>query len=255
MNADDEFTPYALKRTRRLRLKNGATLRSLELNSDALCYIAKGEGQLLIDGTAHRMQAGYCCLLQSGTRVTAHVGAKQALICYIVQYDRRNSNSRSSSFHFGNLVMPVPNPASWETWLEQLFRLNGNPLLSAALRRHALFYELLHTLALQGEQQPRRGDDTIGKTIDYLNSHYMNSIEMGSLPRLAGLTPSAYCRAFKKLTGLSPSGYLTRLRLSKAKELLVTSDRPTLKEIAASVGYSDELYFSRVFKKIGRAHV
>ncbi|GAB6930843.1 hypothetical protein JCM10914A_48260 [Paenibacillus sp. JCM 10914] len=249
MNAGEEFTPYALNRIRRLRLKKGATLRSLELNSEALCYITSGEGQLLINGTAHRMQVGNCCLLQSGTRITVHVGTKQALVCYIVQYDSRNTMTGSNRYSFENQVVPVPNPTTWETLLEQLLQLNRSPLLSSVLRRHALFYELLHTVVLQVEQQARRGDDTISKTVDYLNSHYMNPIEIGALPRLAGLTPSAYCRSFKKLTGLSPSGYLTRLRLSKAKELLLTSDRPTLKEIASSIGYSDELYFSRVFKK------
>ncbi|KOP69218.1 hypothetical protein AMS62_22795 [Bacillus sp. FJAT-18019] len=232
-----------------MRFKKGATWRSPALSSEALCYVAKGSGQLYINGTSHRMQSGYCCLLHPGTRITAHVGAKHAVVCYIVEYDSHNSDSGSDPLQFKNLVMPVPNPSYWETLLEQMHQLSRTSLLSAVLRRHALFYELLHTVALQGEQQPRRGEDTIGKTIDYLNSHYMNPIEVGSLPRLAGLTPSAYCRAFKKLTGLSPSSYLTRLRLNKAKELLAATDRPTLKEIASSIGYGDELYFSRVFKK------
>lgn len=249
MNAGEDFTPYALNNIRRLRLKKGAALRSLELNSEALCYVAKGEGQLHINGTAHPMKPGNCCLLHKGSRIAAYVGADHTVICYLVQFDTRSANYDTTPLHFENPVVPVPNPATWETLLEQLLHLIRSPLLSAVLRRHALFYELLHTVALQCEQQPWRGDDTISKTIDYLQNHYMNPIEIGSLPRLAGLTPSAYCRAFKKLTGLSPSGYLTRLRLSKAKELLTAPGRATLKEIASSIGYTDELYFSRVFKK------
>jgi YesN/AraC family two-component response regulator len=41
---------------------------------------------------------------------------------------------------------------------------------------------------------------------------------------------------------------LSQLRVRKAKELLAWPDR-TLKEVARSVGFQDELYFSRVFKK------
>ena len=80
MNAGEDFTPYALNNIRRLRLKRGAALRSLELNSEALCYVAKGEGQLHINGTAHQMKAGNCCLLHKGSRIAAYVGADHTVI-------------------------------------------------------------------------------------------------------------------------------------------------------------------------------
>ena len=48
---------------------------------------------------------------------------------------------------------------------------------------------------------------------------------------------------------VSPNDYLTRFLVTQACELL---ERSTLSmaEVAASVGYSDQLYFSRVFKKV-----
>jgi AraC-like DNA-binding protein len=66
---------------------------------------------------------------------------------------------------------------------------------------------------------------------------------------MAGLTPNSYCRAFKKATGLTPSRYLTRLRMNRAKQLLMMPEL-SLKEIATHVGFQDELYFSRVFKNV-----
>jgi YesN/AraC family two-component response regulator len=49
--------------------------------------------------------------------------------------------------------------------------------------------------------------------------------------------------------GYSPIEYLTHLRIDRAKELLAHSDI-RIKEVSQSVGYEDELYFSRIFKKI-----
>lgn len=49
--------------------------------------------------------------------------------------------------------------------------------------------------------------------------------------------------------GTSPNEYLTKFRISQAVELIERSSLP-VSAVAASVGYDDSLYFSRVFKKI-----
>lgn len=61
-----------------------------------------------------------------------------------------------------------------------------------------------------------------------------------SLPHLS--------RLFKEATGTAPKLYLNSLRLSKAKDLLESTDMD-IKSIAASVGFSDIHYFYRVFRK------
>lgn len=54
---------------------------------------------------------------------------------------------------------------------------------------------------------------------------------------------------FKERYGASVQQYLSSLRVEKAKELLRQPDRPSVGEVALAVGYSDALYFSRVFRK------
>ena len=44
--------------------------------------------------------------------------------------------------------------------------------------------------------------------------------------------------------------YLTKLRIEKAKELMYSSPQLMLKDISEMVGYTDQLYFSRIFKLI-----
>ena len=60
---------------------------------------------------------------------------------------------------------------------------------------------------------------------------------------------SAYLtRKFIQNYGVAPKEYLMAKRIKNAKRLLMESDA-SIKEIAASVGYADQLYFSRIFKK------
>ncbi|MBC8061777.1 MAG: helix-turn-helix transcriptional regulator, partial [Clostridiaceae bacterium] len=60
---------------------------------------------------------------------------------------------------------------------------------------------------------------------------------------------SAYvCMVFKKITGITINDYINHYRLSKAKKLLLNMELK-LYDIARLVGYSNDNYFSKVFKK------
>ena len=62
------------------------------------------------------------------------------------------------------------------------------------------------------------------------------------------LSPYYFSKLFKEETGENFIEYLTKLRIQKAKELLVDKEK-SMKEICGQVGYSDPNYFSRIFKK------
>lgn len=118
----------------------------------------------------------------------------------------------------------------------------------ADIRKQLALNELLLHLFAHQQSAGRNGNESIQATIDYMEQHFSKPLQISELPQLAGMTPSSYCRAFKKRTGLTPGSYLTKLRMQKAKELMANKF-VVLRDIAVSVGYQDELYFSRVFKK------
>lgn len=59
---------------------------------------------------------------------------------------------------------------------------------------------------------------------------------------------SYFRKMFKKFTGISPVQYHLLLRLQKARELLVSTDK-SIKEIAVQLGFQSIFYFTRIFKK------
>ncbi|MDQ0176589.1 AraC family transcriptional regulator [Bacillus chungangensis] len=82
----------------------------------------------------------------------------------------------------------------------------------------------------------------------YMGIHYDKQLSIDYLARMAGLSPNYFGEAFKKAFGQSTTDYMTELRIGHAKQLLRDSDL-FLRDIARKVGYNDEFYFSRKFKK------
>ncbi len=85
--------------------------------------------------------------------------------------------------------------------------------------------------------------------LEYIQENLDSPISLSELAGLAGLNPAYFSDLFRQLMGLSPIQYVNRRKIEEAQVLLLTTDKP-LKEIARWVGFSDEFYFSRLFKII-----
>lgn len=83
----------------------------------------------------------------------------------------------------------------------------------------------------------------------YIEENYTKPLSLAHLANHTGLSASYFSSVFKQEYILSPMELVTQLRIQKAKQLLQQEDI-RLKVIAEAVGYSDEFYFSRVFKKV-----
>ncbi|MEK8129134.1 AraC family transcriptional regulator [Paenibacillus filicis] len=83
---------------------------------------------------------------------------------------------------------------------------------------------------------------------EFMDQHYNEPLSIGQLAEMANISPKYFVDLFKKTYGQSAMDYITDLRINRAKRYLAESgDR--LRDIALKVGYSDEFYFSRKFKK------
>ncbi|UOQ44419.1 response regulator [Halobacillus salinarum] len=90
--------------------------------------------------------------------------------------------------------------------------------------------------------------DAISQAEEWIQHNYHRPLTLEELAEHVSLNPYYFSKLFKERFQKSFIDYLTELRISKAQELLTTTDKP-LKEISAVVGYKDPNYFSRVFKK------
>lgn len=92
------------------------------------------------------------------------------------------------------------------------------------------------------------GYEYVQKAIKYIDYNYSMNIGIGDVAASAGVSRSHLYRLFVRHISIPPNEYLVRYRVNKAAALLETG-KLTVGETAYSTGFSDQLYFSRVFKK------
>jgi ABC-type sugar transport system ATPase subunit len=73
-------------------------------------------------------------------------------------------------------------------------------------------------------------------------------LDFKSIADLVSMGYETFRRRFKSRIGLSPNQYFIKIKIDKAKELLLYTNQE-IKEIADTVGFSDPYYFSRIFKQ------
>ena len=86
------------------------------------------------------------------------------------------------------------------------------------------------------------------QALSYIQNNYSRKISLTSVAEHVGLSSGYLCRIFKEETSVSINAYINSLRMTKAAELL-KDNNSYIKEVAISVGFEDQLYFSRQFKR------
>lgn len=109
-----------------------------------------------------------------------------------------------------------------------------------------LLRELLYRT---GRCAERKEENKISfQTMEYIHGHFREKIDVDILAQIENMSSTTFREAFRKQTGLSPNEYIISQRISSAC-LLLTQTNMSVNSIAADVGYSDQYYFSRLFKK------
>jgi AraC-like DNA-binding protein len=88
----------------------------------------------------------------------------------------------------------------------------------------------------------------LGKLHEFLLANFSEKITVRSAASLVNMSESTFMKYFKRVTGETFVSYLTRLRLERAAELLEATNLP-IADISYSVGFPDQSYFDRMFRR------
>lgn len=218
------------------------------MQTNGLLYITRGIGVVSINGVKHHIKPGTSIFLDSS--VTIEVGATimNEVHFYYLQYTNLPAYNLDNINSFKMISLQIISQARVISLLEKISDKVSNDPYIAWLRKQAFLYELLYVISKNKALEEKNETGPIKLTIEYMNKYYDEQLTISDLARLSFMTQSSFCRAFKRETGLTPSGYLRNLRIERAKNMLKTS-RYSIKDVARTVGIGDELYFSRLFKK------
>lgn len=103
------------------------------------------------------------------------------------------------------------------------------------------------TLPLSAVSRSDREHFYVRRAVEFVQYNYANHITVSDMARYVSLNRSYLFTLFQRVLQISPQEFLTRFRLTRAKEQLAHTAAP-VSAIAQSVGYRDPLVFSKAFK-------
>jgi len=84
---------------------------------------------------------------------------------------------------------------------------------------------------------------------EYVEAHLSESIDLGMLAGIAGLSVFHFAREFKQSTGVTPHQYLVQKRVKRAQNMLARTDF-SLSDVALASGFSDQSHLTRHFRRM-----
>lgn len=224
-------------------------IRESGLISHQLLYTTGGEGVLNVGGVSYVQKKGSLFYLPPTLPHEYYPKDNSWTTCWVVFRGAFAKQLLGELGFSGAACVSDADTDKLDMLFKRLLAAANEPV--AHERSSALLYELI-LLAREQLFVPSRertgADSLIKPALDMMEAEYMRDITLAELAESAGVTPQHFCRVFKARLGSRPLEYLARLRISKAKQLLVDTDM-TIAEIAAAVGYSDQTYFGVVFKR------
>lgn len=118
--------------------------------------------------------------------------------------------------------------------------------------RHMLWTALARSIAVSFGDQPQRDNDgwlnpgALQRVVSIVEEELSGKLPIGRLADAAGLSASAFLRAFRGSTGLTPGEYILGRRVALGAELLATTDLPVA-VVAARAGFKSSNHFATTF--------
>lgn len=91
--------------------------------------------------------------------------------------------------------------------------------------------------------------DVIHKAIQYMRRNFSKKVSLDAVAQMVDLSPSYFSKIFKKEVGCNFNTYMNIVRIEKSMKLLLYEDLK-LVNIATVVGFEDQSYFTKVFKRM-----
>ena len=217
-----------------------------------LQYLTKGKMDVWIDGKYHLMQAGHAILYYPHTAYRYAMHKHETVQYYWLHFTGSDAAELVRSCNIPNqTLLNIGLNTSLILDFEGLFRdfmLRDRCFdRSSAARLSSIFVEISRRFEF-ASSSPSEADSRIYHSLSYIHKNYATNLRIQDLATYSHLSPSRFRTLFKERTGLSPMDYLTALRINHARQLMSQTEL-CMSEIAEMVGYTDQLYFSRVFKK------
>ena len=216
-----------------------------------LQYTISGKGSFQTPDHTYPQQAGDLFLVQ--VPGDSQYSLPDDSECWDVLYLEFSSECLPLLYHIHQSCGPAFHLETSSTLPEQMKQLYADAIsnqLASVFDNSKAAYAFLLDLADYALEHPALSSPRVTLAKNYLDSNYYNTdLNLDEVADAIGLSKYHLCREFNHLYGISPGKYLANLRLQKSCALLLQNRQHTIAEIASMVGFSNDNYFCKVFRK------
>jgi len=229
--------------------------RPKPLAETILIYCTDGSGWCRMAGRRWCVRQGDALFVPRGVAHTYSAQRKSPWSIYWVHFSGRHPDRylQALDVSLAHPVIHVPDHARVVQAFEEVYRYVGHGYTDAELMGSstelARFLGLFKVCRRSTHAKGRHAEDRILRSMTFMRANLNRSLSLEELARQACLSPSHYVALFRKHANASPLVFFTRLRMQAGCELL-DGTQASVKEIAQRLGYADQLYFSRCFRKV-----
>ncbi|UPK45955.1 helix-turn-helix domain-containing protein [Paenibacillus pabuli] len=253
--AESYFPIYTADTIQSLYSTSTMPIHRIHESLTVLLAVSSGKGSLHLDDHIYELADGMVILIPAMSNVVIQGNQMHPLHMYTLSISTQEQKrslpmeamGRSSVLAAGTHIEFYDPTIAAQLEELYIFRLPGNEVRH--MRNQILFHQVLMSLLERMEAKYNASEQpSMERSIAFMENHFSEKITTEGLSEIAGVSRSHYSTLFKQLTGFTPNEYLSRLRVHRVKELLI-SGSASLREIALKVGYKDEFYLSRRFKQ------
>jgi len=229
-------------------------------------YVLAGQEDYVVDGTHVSLQRGDALFFKDDKQYLAYVDSQDATVglCIDLNFDKVNitidvlqeqelflfdPEFRTQRISFLHPTMrAILQKIGTEENTDRLFLEESmQELLCSIVNMEAEFQSKITQIPVKKNSYKKELFQRLLVAKNYIHDNMRYQIQLQDIATASNVSAFYMHRLFRQVFGCSPTVYLERIRMEAAKEKLRLNF--PVKEVAFSVGYTDEAYFSRRFKK------
>lgn len=218
-------------------------------------YVISGRGKLYTGDNTYEITARHGFLIVPG-KITTYCADEEDPWEYTwLEFDGLRAHE---SLNLAGISGSKPVYTAWNAEAgrqlenEMMYIVNHSDASPVHLIAHGFLFldQLVQSSADRRHNSERRlRDFYIREALTFIEQNYQRDISIEEVAAECGLNRSYFGKVFRDAVGESPQAYLLHYRMARAAQLLKET-RSTIGEIAAQVGYANQLHFSRAFKNV-----
>lgn len=221
---------------------------SYQTNLSAFIFTIDGSAEIKLNGDTYIANPGKFIHVCENKQISFNVIGNRPFT-YINIYYLRNDKSKSVNYMNFVFEMEIKNKEFVVNSLNNILETSCKTEITSKIKLQMQVNIFLKDLFKKSKSRQCNSEkELLSSMIEYIEENYMEPISLKTLSQLYGETTNRISYIFYKYTKVRPIDYLIKYRMGMSAKLLDEYGY-SVKEASEAVGYTDEFYFSRLFKK------